>query len=128
MNLLEEVKNLSSHKNLSQNDLLKMLAKTYIEKKHPAREPKRKITAKTEGMSRYIPAYIRREVWARDKGKCTYPNCNSKHLIQHDHIIPVAMGGPTTVENLRLTCHAHNQRAAIEKLGFRKMDKYINKT
>lgn len=76
---------------------------------------------------RHISAAIKREVFARDKGQCTFPGCNSKHLIEFDHIVPISMGGKSTGDNLRLLCRAHNQRAAIEKLGFQKMDPYINK-
>jgi len=75
---------------------------------------------------RYIPTPIRREVWRRDKGRCTFTifdsqtnqqrNCGSNHLLQVDHIQPVAIGGPATKENLRLLCHAHHQLRDFKKL------------
>lgn len=60
----------------------------------------------------------------RDKGKCTHPNCNARRFLEYDHIKPLALGGKTNVLNLRLLCRAHNQRAAIERFGFR-MSRYL---
>jgi hypothetical protein len=34
-----------------------------------------------------------------------------------DHIVPIARGGRSTLENLRLLCPAHNQFAAEQELG-----------
>ena len=65
--------------------------------------------------SRYIPAQIKRLVWTRDKGQCTYTcpqtkkKCGSKHFLQIDHIHPYSLGGNSTLNNLRLLCASHNQ-------------------
>jgi 5-methylcytosine-specific restriction endonuclease McrA len=72
--------------------------------------------------SRYIPAAVRREVWERDGGQCTYVNakgerCQGRHFLQFDHRIAQALGGASTVENLRLRCAAHNALAAEQVLG-----------
>ena len=54
---------------------------------------------------RAIPAGVRRQVWQRDGGGCSYVDpqtgrrCNSTHLIEIDHIVP---------GNLRL-CGAHHR-------------------
>jgi len=66
---------------------------------------------------RHIPAAIRRAVAARDGGKCTFVSargkrCDETSRLEYDHAIPVALGGSTTVANLRLRCRAHNQYAA----------------
>jgi hypothetical protein len=131
LNKLDLLKNLWSHRNPTMTDLelLEMMANECLKKADPAQKSTRKISLHTsEADARYISPAVKKAVWIRDKSKCTYSECKSKHLIQCDHIIPVAMGGKSTVENLRLRCHAHNQRAAIEKFGFRKMNLYINKT
>jgi hypothetical protein len=36
--------------------------------------------------------------------------------------MPVAKGGKTTIDNLRLLCRAHNQHAAYQAFGQRFMD------
>ena len=66
-------------------------------------------------ISRYIPSHLRKYIWARDQGQCTYVHhetkcrCASRHLLQIDHIQPFALGGRTEKENLRLLCAGHNQ-------------------
>ena len=48
---------------------------------------------------RHIPAAVRRHVWLRDGGRCCYRDplsgrrCTSSHLLQIDHLLPVAQGG-----------------------------------
>ena len=65
--------------------------------------------------SRYIPTKIKRLVWTRDQGQCTYicpetkKKCSSKHFLQIDHIHPYALGGSSKLSNLRLLCAGHNQ-------------------
>ena len=63
--------------------------------------------------SRYVPAAAAREVYARDGGQCTFVSshgqrCGAQRFLQLDHIDPHARGGPSTPENLRLRCRAHN--------------------
>ena len=77
-------------------------------------------------VDRYIPAQIKREVWIRDQGRCTYPGCSSKYFLEYDHIQPVSLHGTSTLENLRLLCRAHNQLVAIQQLGFKQMDRFLN--
>ena len=66
--------------------------------------------------SRYIPAPVRREVWRRDGGCCSYVDphsgrrCGSRFLLELDHIVPFALGGSAEPGNLRvLYCSAHNR-------------------
>ena len=65
---------------------------------------------------RHIPAAVRRAVWRRDGGACCYQDpltgvtCGSTHLLQIDHIVPVAQGGSDDIANLRLLCAVHNRR------------------
>jgi len=53
-----------------------------------------------------IPEAVRGEVWRRDCGRCV--ECGSKQNLQFDHIIPVSLGGATTVANLQLLCQPSN--------------------
>ena len=72
-------------------------------------------TAKPRTSRRAIPAAVRRQVWQRDGGRCTYRDrqtgrhCNSRHLIEIDHILPYALGGGADLENLRLLCAVHHR-------------------
>jgi len=43
--------------------------------------------------------------------------CPAKGSLEYDHVKPVAKGGETTVDNLRLRCRAHNQLAAEQAFG-----------
>ncbi len=77
----------------------------------------------------HIPAHVKRAVWARDSGRCAYPLvsggvCGSTHRLELDHIEPLARGGASTIENVRLACRSHNLRAARQVLGDQVMDRY----
>jgi hypothetical protein len=76
-----------------------------------------------------IPAAVRRAVWARDAGRCSWPLdgggcCGSTHRLELDHIIPWAEWGGETEANLRITCAAHNRLAARQAFGERVMGRY----
>jgi 5-methylcytosine-specific restriction endonuclease McrA len=55
-----------------------------------------------------IPSDLRRLVFERDGGWCV--ECGSNFDLQYDHVLPVALGGATTVENLQLLCADCNRR------------------
>ena len=65
--------------------------------------------------SRYIPAPVRREVWRRDGGCCSYVDphsgrrCGSRFLLELDHVVPFALGGSAEPGNLRVRCAAHHR-------------------
>ena len=72
--------------------------------------------------SRYIPAQLRDEVFERDEYQCTYESktgirCECKVNLELDHIVPIARGGTTTKDNIRLLCQTHNLQAAMELFG-----------
>ena len=62
-----------------------------------------------------IPIAIRRLVWARDQGRCTYRDqrsgrrCEGRHYLEMDHITPRAQGGRHELRNLRLLCGGHHR-------------------
>jgi hypothetical protein len=71
---------------------------------------------------RHIPVAVRRAVWERDQGRCTFvgtngKRCTSIRLLEFDHIEPLAWGGRATVEGMRLRCRAHNQFEAERAFG-----------
>jgi 5-methylcytosine-specific restriction endonuclease McrA len=55
-----------------------------------------------------IPRDVRLTVFTRDEGRCV--ECASSFDIQYDHVIPVALGGATSVENLQILCADCNRR------------------
>lgn len=54
-----------------------------------------------------ISEEVRRQVFRRDGGRCAA--CGSEELLQFDHVIPVALGGASTAENLQLLCAPCNR-------------------
>ena len=71
---------------------------------------------------RYIPAHVKRGVWERDQGQCTFvgdtgQRCESRKFLEYDHVDPVARGGQATVQGLRLRCRGHNQLEAERTFG-----------
>ena len=79
-----------------------------------------------------ISAAVRREVWKRDEGRCTWrgpdgQRCGNTWQVELDHIRPAALGGPSTVENLRILCRSHNALAAEHAFGREHMEACRNK-
>ncbi len=57
--------------------------------------------------TRYVPAEVQRAVWKRDHGRCTFVSetgkrCDERTRVEYDHVHPVARGGESTTENVRL--------------------------
>ena len=66
--------------------------------------------------SRHIPASVRREVWRRDEGRCTFRGtrgrCAETGFLEFHHVRPFAVGGAADTRNIELRCRAHNQYEA----------------
>jgi 5-methylcytosine-specific restriction endonuclease McrA len=85
---------------------------------------------------RHIPTRVRRAVWERDGGRCTFISesgrrCEARARLEFDHVDPVACGGRASEDGIRLRCRAHNQYTAecafgsgfmIEKRGQARRD------
>jgi 5-methylcytosine-specific restriction endonuclease McrA len=72
--------------------------------------------------ARQIPADVKRAVWERDGGQCTFVSenghrCEARTRLEFDHVEAVAQGGQSTVQGLRLRCRAHNQYTAEQAFG-----------
>ena len=77
---------------------------------------------------RHVPAEVRRAVWQRDGGRCTFVSaagrrCEARDRLEFDHVEPVARGGRATAKGIRLRCRAHNQYAAECEFGARFMSR-----
>lgn len=70
---------------------------------------------------RHVPAAVRREVWARDGGRCAFVGargrCAEQGFLEFHHVVPFARGGPTNTANLQLRCRAHNAHQAETDFG-----------
>ena len=75
-----------------------------------------------ESLSRYTRRAVVREVHARDAGQCTFRSpegrrCAARGYLELHHEDPHARGGPPTVANLKIMCHAHNALMAERDFG-----------
>jgi hypothetical protein len=80
----------------------------------------------------HISAHVRREVWKRDGGRCQWklPNgeiCGCTRHLHLDHLTPLALGGKSTVDNVRILCRSHNLEAARLVFGDAWMDRYTRR-
>jgi hypothetical protein len=103
---------------LNDSQLIKTQKKVLIDSQLMKTPP-----VESQSISRQIPRGIKFEVWKRDMGKCR--KCGSASNLNYDHIEPVALGGVSTLENLRLLCFSCNQRRAIRTFGFRPIERHI---
>jgi len=87
---------------------------------------KRRATAKTArrpsirpgtDSSRKIPAEVQRGVCQRDGDQCAFVSksghrCTERSFLEFHHIVPYALGGQATLDNISLRCRRHNQYEA----------------
>jgi hypothetical protein len=76
----------------------------------------------TAPRSRYIPAAVRRAVYARDGGRCRFADeqgrrCPARDGLEFHHRHPFGHGGEHDPENLALMCHTHNAYLAEADYG-----------
>jgi len=79
--------------------------------------------------SRHIPAAIRREVWKRDGGRCTFRSrtgrqCGSLQYLEFHHQVPWARCREHTTSNIALRCRGHNQYEAELVFGSEPMARF----
>jgi 5-methylcytosine-specific restriction endonuclease McrA len=78
----------------------------------------------------HIPAHVKREVLRRAGGRrCEWilpsgERCDCRRRLEFDHIKALALGGTSTLENVRLICRSHNLLAARQVFGDALMDRY----
>ncbi|MDR3606862.1 MAG: HNH endonuclease signature motif containing protein [Oligoflexia bacterium] len=141
MEKLKRIRELDAHVNSDPSylDLFHRLADLALKKLDPEKRIERKSTPPAESPQipeapstnpRYVPAAVKGLVWKRDQGCCTYRTpegrrCSSRFALEIDHIKPLAHGGLSTPENLRLLCRAHNRQQALAKLGPEVMRPYL---
>lgn len=118
--LLADLVAFYSHKNMSREDIILMLVQREHERILPSRERKKSAHAtEQDPEKRTVKTKLRREVFVRDRSRCTYVSktgkrCSATHHLEIDHIVPFAHGGLSKLSNLRLLCRTHNQLLARE--------------
>ena len=121
---LEYAKALLAHVTRDEGEVLERALDTLIAKLEAKKfgKTERPRAGRASSNPRYIPMDVRRKVYVRDEGRCTFVGdhghrCETRDALQFDHIITFADGGKSTVPNLRLRCRAHNHLEAERRFG-----------
>jgi hypothetical protein len=92
-----------------------------LERRKLAKVARPRQSTRAQAGARYVPADVRREVWSRDGGQCAFVGaqgrCAEQGFLEFHHVIPFALGGPTSATNLQLRCRAHNAYEAEIDFG-----------
>jgi hypothetical protein len=101
---------------------LELLVPMLEKRKFAATSKPRQPHGRESTNARYLPDHVKREVWRRDGGQCTFVSesgmrCPARSRIEFDHVLEVARGGEATVAGIRLRCRTHNQYTAERTFG-----------
>jgi 5-methylcytosine-specific restriction endonuclease McrA len=101
---------------------LRVFVSSLEKRKFGATDKPRRCIERPSRNSRHVPAHVRRAVRARDGDRCTFvgengKRCDARGFLEFDHVRPIARGGRSTPDNLRLRCRAHNQFEAEKLYG-----------
>jgi hypothetical protein len=72
--------------------------------------------------TRAIPAEIKRTVYQRDGGQCSFVGvdgrrCSARNQLEFHHCLPFGRGGDHDADNISLTCRQHNALFARRDYG-----------
>ncbi len=78
---------------------------------------------------RAVAAAVKRFVWTRDGGQCTFVaddgrRCPERNRLEYHHDDPYGLGGDRSANNIRLLCKCHNLYMAERDFGKEKMNAY----
>jgi 5-methylcytosine-specific restriction endonuclease McrA len=117
MEMLEQVKQLLSHKNPNPTwaELLELMADQVLkEKVLPSLAIAPPQITEKQMQARVAPPKLRNYVLKRDGYRCQYVDpktgrkCSSQHRLEVDHRHPYSKQGKTVLENLQALCKNHN--------------------
>jgi hypothetical protein len=80
----------------------------------------------------YYKRQLDRALWERAQSRCEFIDektgrrCDCRFGLQHEHVIPLALGGTNDLSNMQLLCATHNQLRARKVFGDKKIDSYFN--
>lgn len=138
MAVIEDLRRLQN-KTQSTKDLLLNLAKKELAKKKRERgeaplirESKQTIKAITPPAEEtgHFSASVKRLAWQKAESQCEYVSpaghrCEARHRLEFDHRKPLALGGESSIQNVRILCREHNVFQAVRKLGTPVMAPYL---
>jgi hypothetical protein len=101
---------------------MKLLVATLEKQRFAVTERPRQEPPAPRQRGRHIPANVRRAVFERDGGRCSFVDergerCRETHCLEFHHRQPFGKQGPHTVENVTLHCSSHNALAAEFDFG-----------
>jgi hypothetical protein len=78
---------------------------------------KPRLARQPSATSRHVPAAVKRSVWIRDLGSCSYKapdgrRCGERAFVEFHHARPFAIGGEASNSNIELRCGRHNRHEA----------------
>jgi hypothetical protein len=84
----------------------------------------------SEIWKRKFSTAAKRAAWQKATGQCEFvaahgKRCEANHGLQFDHRKPIAQGGLSGPDNIRVLCRQHNSFEAVRKLGPSKMALYL---
>ena len=123
--LLRQAQDLMGHHGADPAQVLRRALKELVaklEREKFAASDRPRQNGATHGKGRHVPAQVKREVWKRDGGRCTFVSdqgkrCEARSSLEFDHIDAVARGGEASINTIRLRCRAHNQYEAEQSFG-----------
>jgi hypothetical protein len=73
--------------------------------------------AASRAQSRHTANHAKRSAWRHDEGQCAFVTkdgrrCTERAFLEFHHVVPYALGGPSTPDNISLRCRRHNQYEA----------------
>lgn len=81
---------------------------------HASQPHLRQNRSTSKSMSRHIPNEVKRRVFARDQGQCSFVGtngvrCRARDRLEFHHVHAYGLGGLATESNIVLCCRAHNR-------------------
>ena|SRR5438552_3368619 len=72
----------------------------------------------TKAGARAPSAQVKRAVWLRDLGRCTFVGtsghrCGQRRFVEFHHLDPYVLGGEATVDQIQLRCRRHNDYGGV---------------
>jgi hypothetical protein len=108
---------------LKADSIEEVIEKLADEKLSQPKNSKTRVVAKESPQkhSRYIPVATKTTILERANHQCEFmgkkQRCQATARLEFAHVVPFALGGKNTSENLKLYCKSHNQFDQINDFG-----------